>query len=316
MNIKTRFYRLTLAAKAVTPCTQKRDVEGVLNVVFKAGFADGPTGTKTTMIEEADNRYHIWWKNDDVLSIFDDNLAECRFVAKTPEGVDSPVADLSGAGTFNGASFTGKTNQWGETKTYYALYPRSQSATVTAEGRYSLPINTGMFQNQIAQERNFPISPNAQAATLAGVYVAKSDNGFFSFKNMTAYIKFTITQDDIIKVGFNNNTTKGHRIGGGFEIDYSGEEPVLVKTDQTTWNQVTLCKDKNYSQPIPPGTYYLTILPNNFNELYDDQGDVYFKMLIYTVDGGKNTVTQRIDFKNPVDITPGMILDLGTLTHE
>lgn len=126
MNIKIRFLWLTLAVMAMSACTQKSDVEGVRNVVFKAGFADGSAITKTTLIEEQDNRYHIWWKNDDVLSIFDDNLAECRFVTKTPEGEDSPVADLSGAGTFNGASFTGKTNQWGRQR---HIMPSTQEAS-------------------------------------------------------------------------------------------------------------------------------------------------------------------------------------------
>lgn len=302
---------ILISACLAVSCSYSGEESLIREVTFRAGFDQ--KATKTVIVEEEGNKYHIYWQNGDRLSIFDDNLKECMFVAKTPGGEDSPTTDLSGSGVFNSEDFSGKTNLWGETKTYYAIYPRNQQGAVTADGIYTVPQNIGLLQNQLASENNFPFNANSPSTRLSGVYVAKSSNGMFEFKNMTSYIKFTITQSDIIKICFNNNSTVSPKIGGNFSIDYSGDTPVIDKTN-ATWNQVTLCNDKNYSTPIPPGTYYLVILPSDFTEERPD--GAYFKMLLYTEESGKNTVAQRVDYTKPIDITPGMILDLGTITHD
>ena len=217
---------LTSACMAIS-CSHGSHDPLIREVTFKAGFDRNET--KTVIVEEEGNKYHIYWQNGDKLSIFDGNLTECLFSAKTPEGEDSPTADLSGSGFFNSEDFTGKTSQWGDTKTYYVAYPRIQNGNVTANGVFTIPSNTGLLQNQLASENNFPFSANSPSTRLSGVYVAKSSNGMFEFKNMTSYIKFTITQNDIIKVCFNNNSTVSPKLGGNFSIDYSGETPVIDK---------------------------------------------------------------------------------------
>ena len=298
------------ALVAASSCTDKQDAD-LKTVTFKAGL-ESPS-SRAAVVQDKEGKHHFYFTNNEKVSVFDDNLSECVFNIVTPNGGNYATCDLTGKGVFAGEEKSGKTDKLGFSKSYYAVYPRLSSVTkLEKDGVVTIPANTGMLVNQIARDRAFPASPNNPNLALGGIFMGKSSNGFFDFRPLTAYVKLTITQDDIIRIRFNNNNTEGPFPSGPITVDYTGDTPVIDKSE-TSGGEVVLCNDRNYETTIPPGTYYLVILPMDFTK---SSNGTSFKILVHTKTSGKNTVAKRIDAPTQINITPGMILDIGTIQHD
>lgn len=297
---------ITLAT-ALTNCA-KSSGDNTPIVEFRAGMGEDSPETRLTLVDKVKVR----WVNSDKVSIFDDNATNCKFTATTAdEGV---TATLRGTGTFAGVSVEKQTasENLGFATTYYATYPYVSAITFDQSTKtFSFPANTTISGNQFANSGDFSKGKGTNNAQ--GVYVAKSGNGFFHFVPVTAFLKFTLTQNDIKKIRFNNNGN-APQLAGTFTVDYSGDTPVITPTS-TNSNEVVFAADASFSAAIPAGTYYLSVLPFLSNKGTDGE-TIQIKCLIHTDETANGKHVKQINLTRYMNLTPGKILDIGTLAHD
>ena len=171
-------------------------------------------------------------------------------------------------------------------ETYYALYPYNEKATIS-DGE----IITTLSAEQTALEGSF--------AKMLNPSVAKSGaDKLLNFKNACAVVKFTLGTGvtNVVKAMFRGND--GESLAGTLNINVSGNAPVTtVETGEGTG--VTLRSNERF---VIGTDYYFVVAPLELKKgitlvLYDSNGKEWKRR------GG-----------NPVKLTAGHILDLGTIT--
>ncbi|WP_300763090.1 hypothetical protein [uncultured Bacteroides sp.] len=173
-------------------------------------------------------------------------------------------------------------------ETYYALYPYNEKATIS-DGE----IITTLSAEQTALEGSF--------AKMLNPSVAKSGaDKLLNFKNACAVVKFTLGTGvtNVVKAMFRGND--GESLAGTLNINVSGNAPVTtVETGEGTG--VTLRSNERF---VIGTDYYFVVAPLELKKgitlvLYDSNGKEWKRR------GG-----------NPVKLTAGHILDLGTITPD
>ena len=172
--------------------------------------------------------------------------------------------------------------------TYYALYPYNESATISGN-----MIITKLPAEQTALAGSF--------AKMLNPSVAKSGTDkSLNFKNACAVVKFTLGTGvtNVVKAMFRGND--GESLAGTLKIDVSDSAPVTwVETGEGTG--VTLTSNEGF---VTGTDYYFVVAPLELKKgitlvLYDSNGKEWKRR------GG-----------NPVKLTAGHILDLGTITPD
>ena len=172
--------------------------------------------------------------------------------------------------------------------TYYALYPYNEEATISGS-----EITTTLSAEQTALEGSF--------AKMLNPSVAKSGTDkSLNFKNACAVVKFTLGTGvtNVVKAMFRGND--GESLAGTLNINVSGNAPVTtVETGEGTG--VTLTSNEGF---VIGTDYYFVVAPLELKKgitllLYDSSGKEWKRR------GG-----------NPVKLTAGHILDLGTITPD
>lgn len=189
--------------------------------------------------------------------------------------------------TQSGTSVTFTGSAQDNLETYYALYPYNESATISGN-----MIITKLPAEQTALAGSF--------AKMLNPSVAKSGaDKLLNFKNACAVVKFTLGAGvtNVVKAMFRGND--GESLAGTLNINVSGNAPVTtVETGEGTG--VTLTSNEGFV-----GTdYYFVVAPLELKKgitlvLYDSSGKEWKRR------GG-----------NPVKLTAGHILDLGTITPD
>ena len=195
-----------------------------------------------TYIDDATKEV-LWLKNDAV-SIFPAG------VANTTGGDKFTTQDnMTATATFTGESELAEN--------YYALYPYSNTASVTEDGKITI---------------NFPKTKWGEIGTFADGYnysvgVAAAD-GTLSLKNVAALIKVTIPEDmddlkELMVQGYDNET-----MAGEVKVDAVTGEVVEVLTEDANARNAAILQVKGADGKrtvfTPGATYYLPTLPLTF----------------------------------------------------
>lgn len=166
-------------------------------------------------------------------------------------------------------------------ETYYALYPYSTTATISADGVIStvLPCNqngvAGSFDNEL------------------NISVAKSASKAMTMRNICGLVKFNITRSDISSVTLFGN---GHEnLAGAIDItiDEDGTPSYTVKNGV---KHVMITPKAG--ETFAPGTYYFTVLPQTL------KGGMSFVYTVAdqsgTVATGSDAVVNRSEYLNVI----------------
>ena len=136
------------------------------------------------------------------------------------------------------ASFTGDVPSASE---YYALYPYSASATISA----------GVIKTIL------PVEQTPAAGSFAdntGIMIAYTTSDILSFKHVCSYIKVVVESEGVTSVTVRSNS--GSALAGTLEISWNGGAPSVSVSHPV--DHVNLISS---SGALAPGTYYLTVLP-------------------------------------------------------
>ena len=207
-------------------------------------------------------------------AVFDASYAEAPVVKTTLEGSkvlwaasdEISILWVGGSTTAQAAS-AGETTSFsatvGAADTYYAVYPSSVTAALSAGG-LSLTV------------------PAAQHGTFAeaNIAVAKTTDRSLSFKNLCALGKFTLSRSDIASVRFSGNGEEAICGEASVAIDGSG----VPSCSGATGKEIVLTPASGNA--FAAGTYYFAVIPGTLS------GGVTFTL---TTSGGETLPAKTSD---------------------
>jgi hypothetical protein len=195
---------------------------------FFALFEDVPVQTKVVL---DDDRLLSWEENDKV-SVWD-GAAFTSYVAQSA----GTQTLLSGPETESG-------------KDYYAFYPADESVEFT-DGTLSMTLPA----EQTLVQGHFPYSP--------AVAFSRAADRDFRFRSICGMLGLTITREDIVSLSINGK--KNEIIAGAVTVDLSDmKNPSWTVVEGEGEREITLKAADG--QPLQPGTYYVAVLPQTFEE--------------------------------------------------
>lgn len=190
------------------------------HVVLSASFAE-QAATKTVLNED----FSVSFKETDEITVFSGS-----------EGYTFTVATISEDGLT--ATFEGEITP---AESYYALYPKDESASITADGT----IFTTLPSVQTATASSF-----ADGAALG---IAKSEGGKLEFRNVGAIASVVVMNDGIASVTLESDTV----LSGNAGIDLVDGTPMasFVEGENSVKLEGGLEKGKKYYFAVYPGTH-------------------------------------------------------------
>lgn len=169
-----------------------------------------------TKTEYAGDKTFAWSDGDQISVLFNDGAGNNKFYTLTTASGGSASA------SFTGTIDTGWTVGSSDSK-YYALYPAG--AHSYTEGDYPV--------FNIPAETDFTLSHFSANLPM----IAASDNGIdYTFKHLTAAIKFTFTDIDVSKVRLTVQNLNGYDLSGNNPIALSGSDYYMK---YNTWGSDT-----------------------------------------------------------------------------
>ena len=114
MNLKRILFLAIVFAGALS-CVDDSTNGVIGDVVFRATVDDADN--RISIGDESNGRRSLLWERQDAISVFDDNLTNCKFTLT--DGVGSSTASFSGSAVVSSYS-----------KSYYALYPYDGGANI------------------------------------------------------------------------------------------------------------------------------------------------------------------------------------------
>lgn len=283
MKTRNIFY-LALAFMALS-CAKEIAPEGVapeqdityVQKTFTAGIGEVEDVTKTTMV----NGFQIEWKANDGVTVID-NVAKKAVMYTASTG---------------GATTTLTTTTDGVAKDateFYAAYP-------WRDGDNALKLVNGDELDMCYLTPDQRPSRNSYYAT-AHYAMAKSDKmDNFQFKNVNAFIRFTISEDlnELVKAVyiFSNNDEE---ISGAFRMKWNDGNPKFVYKSDSSLRTFVRAYNSNGSG-LKTGNYFLSILPTTF-----EKG---FTMILQMLDGTQ--LYKRTEKK--ITVAEGQILPMKAL---
>lgn len=283
MKTRNIFY-LALAFMALS-CAKEIAPEGVapeqeityVQKTFTAGIGEVEDVTKTTMV----NGFQIEWKANDGVTVID-NVAKqaVKYTAST-----------GGATT----TLTTTTDGVAEDATeIYAAYP-------WRDGDNALKLVNGDELDMCYLTPDQRPSRNSYYAS-THYAMAKSDKmDNFQFKNVNAFIRFTISEDlnELVKAVyiFSNNDEE---ISGAFRMKWNDGNPKFVYKSDSSLRTFVRAYNSDGSG-LKTGNYFLSILPTTF-----ENG---FTMILQMFDGSQ--LYKRTEKK--ITVAEGQILPMKAL---
>ena len=276
-------------AKEIAPETSAPEQDyNVIPMTFTAGMSEmkEADATKTGM----ENGYQIKWNKSDGVTIID-NVAKTavKYVASAAGATTTLSPATAGTGVAEGAT------------EIYAAYP-------WRDGNNALKLVNGDELDLCYMTPDQRPSRNGYYAS-AHYAMAKADEvGNLHFKNVNAFIKFTIAEELNEQVHavyiFSNNDEE---ITGAFRMKWNNGEPQFVYKDDSSLR--THARIYNTAKvdgvtttvPLKNGAYFIGILPTTFQK--------GFTVVLQMVDGTQ--LYKRTE--KTITVNEGQILPMKTL---
>ncbi len=192
----------------------------------KENFNEGQEGTTTFYGKAVDVKTlvldgHTVWSANDNIKVFYNNT---NVVAELKTGENTSSA------TFEAAV--------GTATDYYAVYPASETASMT-DGTMTVTI---------------PATQNGLFGA-GHVAVAKAENKTFTFTNVNAFLKMTFTSAQYTRIVV--ESIAGEALAGDLSITFTGGTPAVAATYANTSSSVEVTSET----PFPAGDFYISVLP-------------------------------------------------------
>ena len=195
---------------------------------FFALFEDVPVNTKVVL--DADTM--LSWEVNDKVSVWD-GAAFTEYAAQSAGTETLLCGPVTEAG-----------------KQYYAFYPADESVEF-AEGTLTMTLPS----EQTLVEGHFPYAPAVAFST--------AENRDFRFRSICGMLGFTITRDDVMSLTINGK--KNEILAGAVTVDLSNmKNPTWTVVEGEGQREISLTSSDG--QPLQPGTYYVAVLPQTFEE--------------------------------------------------
>ncbi len=235
----------------------------VNDVIFSASFAENPS-VKTVLDGEGTEKSVLWVAGDDVISILWDG------------GSTTSAATSSGATTEFSASVDAK-------ELYYGVYPSSVTSSFTSS---VLSVTIPSAQHGTFAEANIAVAS------------ATSSSLNFSFKNLCALAKLTLTRDDIAEIRFAGAGSEV--LAGTVNVSLDGSGVPSCDASGATATEIVLTPSSGTA--FAAGTYYFSMIPQSLSSGLS---------ITLTTSSGK-TVMTRVGSK-AASLERSAILNFGTL---
>lgn len=275
--MKKIFALSTLATMLFASCSNFEDSITALtpnNSILQAGFADD---TRTYV----ENNTYLRWHEDDRLTAFYGNTLNRQYKFNGKTGDNSGTFSLVPSGEL------GTGNAFDH---IYALYPYSETATITDDGVISLTLPA----TQSYAENSFGRGANTMIAVTENI-----EDTFLSFKNACGYLKLKLYAPEgailkSIEVKGNNN----EKIAGTATATIAfGEAPVVTMADDATTSITLDCGEGvTLGTTAETATEFWVVVP----ETTFENG---FYITIIDLSGGKTF----IQTKNSISVTRNSI---------
>ena len=301
MKVTRYIFAAALTVIAAVSC-QKEDTPDQAKgcpVIFSASFKQAPESNVSMgdsyIATDGKTHHRVLWDNDDRISMFDNANNNSRFITYCTNGSASADFQFS-SGTFN------------ESESYISLYPYRSSTAIDQENKVISFTYNSVSNVQSPTVNTFPTADMALMLGRSKGPAYENEKGKtivdLTFEHLFAFVKFEIVGEDIAGIRFmgKNNEILAQK-SKGFEINYSSETP-LIQSINGTQAQIFIYGDgvkSDATQKIAPGTYYLTVFPANLTS------GIRFGIWTDTYE----SFAQELKPSTPVDLKPGMILDLG-----
>ena len=211
--MKTRILFLAVCALTIAAsCAKQEDLNPEKKSAQKSFLAVAEV-TKTSI--EAGNA--VEWVSGDQINLFAGSTSYTYTAASSGAEVSFTGDDVSAA-------------------EYYALYPYSSGATISA----------GVITTTLPAEQS-PVGGN-------GLMVAYTTGDKLAFKHVCGYLKITVVSEGITSVTVRSNS--GNALAGKVEINWNSGNPTI-----NVLNPVDHVNLISTSGTIAPGVYYLAVLP-------------------------------------------------------
>ena len=269
-----RFFLVSLILVSSFSCQKELDSaqdvdrvvpDGMMRLTLKATSEN----TKTTISGDG----HTLWAAEDKIS-----------VVASDNTISDPF-DLTSGATTASATFTG--NIPNGTSAVYAVYPAGRISSVSGTTvKVSIPSS---------REGDFGSG---------NIAVSKVSGGSLTFKNVTAFISFTLPAGtDVTSVVV--ESVDGSALAGNLSVDCSGSNPVPTTTIENPASSITTTTSSE------AGTYYIAIAPGvahakGFKMSYkkgDDVTGVYYLNRNITTAVNKNYQMGEVDTKGNYYVT-------------
>ena len=223
--MKRILFLIILAIAASVSCVDNvKDQVECTRMTFEASYVEHDT--KTVLVD----RVKVYWQDGDQIAV---TGADAPFTTTLTQ--DSPTAD------FHGDAFVADA--------YYAVYP--YSAVVEMEEEVAL---LNLPAEQPAVKGTFAPGINISVA-----HTSDAQRNFF-FRNVLAYLKFSIDADAPEVTSVTVSANAGEALAGDFYVDCSSDVPQAVPDSGIS--SVTLSSQN----PLEPGDYYIAVLPGQYAE--------------------------------------------------
>lgn len=269
-------------AKEISPENNQNNTDvKLVPVTFNVG---GETGedAESKVVLGGENMKEVHWTQADKIKVFD--------------GVSNELPAfnvISGFGTTS-ATISGKISETAEAP-YFAMYPYQEGATFTAAEVVNGNTNYSCYKGYMTI--NIPSVQKAVANSVdpdAFIGIGYSDDGkLFSFKNLTAFVKFRLNKEDIdgletVSLSGNENESGKMQDITGTVYGYfnSDKNPSILYSSQMYQFATLTAPDDGWNSETD---YYIAIRPTTF--------DVGFTITAKYSDGSCRHITENAALK-------------------
>ena len=269
MNLRKILF-LAIVVAGVLGCSDDSTNDVIGDVVFNATVDDSEN--RISFGDESQGKRSLRWNRQDAISVFDDNLTNCKFILT--EGVGSSTASFSGSAAVSSHS-----------NSYYALYPYDGGATVAN--------NTLTF--------TVPSDYTTESVGYAPM-VARSSGYNLHFAHLYGFIELRVTGVGYVSAVTLTSATKSLSGEAKVSLDYSARPEVVVSGS----NSITM----RLSEPIllsGAATPILVMLPAGSY----DEGDLTITIYTHGGECSKSFVSSKARTITAAHIKPigGFVVD-------
>lgn len=210
------------AVESLSVLEDEGRVEATERDVFYAGFE----GVDTKAFVDED--LHLFWTNDDRISIFKGNTYNQQYVNNGSTGVNNAsfqIVDNSGFVTGNPLE---------SNIASYAIYPYNKETVIGFDGKISFTLDS----IQAYAENSFGLGANTMVAVTKDL-----EDNFLSFKNVGGYIVFSLYGEGTVIKSITLTSRAGETLAGDAIITASYSDKPVVEFKDNDTNASTLTID-------------------------------------------------------------------------